>query len=138
MPVPHPNDAAANKTNECVAECPQGEGSEAETEAYASCIQKCIGDNFYSLTQGPTAQPTGTGSDASVTPEVTTITSGSSTFEATVTPTRSSSGSSESGSSDDSSDSDNADSTEPPNAGAMLTPLGSTGLLGLVAAFLAI
>ena len=143
MPVPHPNDAAANKTNECVAECPQGKGSEAETKAYGDCIAKCIGDNYFSATVAPTAKPTGSGANSvpATSEVVSTVTSGSATFETTVTPTASSSGSSESGSSDSDSDSNNdsdASSSEPPNAGAMLAPLGSTGLLGLVAAFLAI
>ncbi|KAL2172095.1 hypothetical protein VTG60DRAFT_465 [Thermothelomyces hinnuleus] len=56
--VPSPNDAQANATNTCVAACPQGKGSEADTEAYRQCVGRCIGENYYTSSAG-TPQPTG-------------------------------------------------------------------------------
>ncbi|KAK1834684.1 hypothetical protein QBC39DRAFT_342537 [Podospora conica] len=57
--VPNPNENDANATNKCVAECPQGKGSEAENLAYADCITKCINTYFYTIT-AVGSQPTGT------------------------------------------------------------------------------
>ncbi|KAL2184178.1 hypothetical protein L209DRAFT_757555 [Thermothelomyces heterothallicus CBS 203.75] len=56
--VPSPNDAQVNATNNCVAACPQGKGSEADTEAYRQCVGRCIGENYYTSSAG-TPRPTG-------------------------------------------------------------------------------
>ena len=47
-----------NATNTCVAECPQGNGSEAETARYSSCVEACIGAHYFTSSVG-TPQPTG-------------------------------------------------------------------------------
>jgi len=39
--VPYPDEAAANRTTACVAACPQGDGSQAETDRYARCQNAC-------------------------------------------------------------------------------------------------
>ncbi|GJN68422.1 hypothetical protein PCL_07686 [Purpureocillium lilacinum] len=76
--VPSPDKDAVDRTTKCAAACVQGDGSKAQTEAYAACQQKCIRDNFYESSAG-TPKPTGgsggsdnnsgssTGSDASQT-----------------------------------------------------------------------
>ncbi len=56
-----------NATNACVSACPQGKGSAADTQAYSTCVQGCIGANYYSPQSG-TPQPTnaaGSGSSGS-------------------------------------------------------------------------
>jgi len=39
--VPYPDEAAANRTTACVAACPQGNGTLAETDGYANCQKAC-------------------------------------------------------------------------------------------------
>jgi len=39
--VPYPDEAAANLTTACVAACPQGNGTRAETDRYANCQKAC-------------------------------------------------------------------------------------------------
>ncbi|KXX75100.1 hypothetical protein MMYC01_207647 [Madurella mycetomatis] len=57
--VPNPNEEQVNETNECVAACDQGEGTEADIRAYGECVQGCIGQHFFTETAG-TPQPTNT------------------------------------------------------------------------------
>jgi hypothetical protein len=59
--VPSPNDKEANATNQCVAECDIGEGSEAENIAYDTCVRGCISTNFFPTADGP--KPTGGNND---------------------------------------------------------------------------
>ncbi|KAH6671381.1 hypothetical protein B0J14DRAFT_702380 [Halenospora varia] len=49
----HPNSAQASQTNDCAAKCVQGNGTTAESLAYAQCIQSCISSYF------PTSQTVG-------------------------------------------------------------------------------
>lgn len=142
--VPAPNEAAANDTNACVADCPQGDGTEADNEAYGDCVQSCISEHYLTTTFTGGQPTTTAGSSqgdssqgdsevtATPTPSVSTVTSGSSTYETTVTPTNTESPSETEGASED-------EATDAPNAGAMpFSPIGATGLLGLVAAFFAL
>lgn len=46
--VPCPDEGMANRTTECAMACPQGDGTQEETEAYASCQLSCISSYFYS------------------------------------------------------------------------------------------
>lgn len=131
--VPNPDESAVNQTTECVAKCPQGDGTEEETQQYIDCSQKCVTDFFLTTTGGAAATQTsaaGSGSaSATATPSATTVTSGSSTFVSTVTP---------SATSDDSASptESSAESSDTPEGGAMtFAPLGSTGLVGLLVAF---
>jgi len=137
--VPSPDNTAVNETTSCVAACPQGKGSAKDNAAYGDCVQSCISEHY--LTTTFTGQPTNSGGSsqggsevtATPTPSVSTVTSGSSTYETTVTPT---------GSRVSASGTESASQNEPtdaPNAGAMpFSPIGATGLLGLVAAFFAL
>ncbi|EON64242.1 hypothetical protein W97_03473 [Coniosporium apollinis CBS 100218] len=45
-----PNESQVNQTNECVAQCDQGDGSPAATERYSQCTQNCIA-SYYPSTQ---------------------------------------------------------------------------------------
>jgi len=138
--VPNPDVGAVNDTTSCVADCPQGRGTEEDNAAYGTCVQSCIDDHFLTTTfMG--GQPTTTGGSsggsnevtATPTPSVSTVTSGSSTYETTVTPAASDSPPSETESSSENQ------ATDAPNGGAMpFSPIGATGLLGLVAAFFAL
>ncbi|RYP46696.1 hypothetical protein DL768_007129 [Monosporascus sp. mg162] len=137
--VPNPDEAAANDTNACVADCPQGDGSEEESAAYGECVQSCIAEHYLTTTFTG-GQPTNTGGSsqgdsevtATPTPSVSTVTSGSSTYQTTVTPTNTDSPSETESSSE-------TEATDAPNGGALpFSPIGATGLLGLVAAFFAL
>ncbi|KAK6072508.1 hypothetical protein SCUP234_06067 [Seiridium cupressi] len=137
--VPSPDESAVNKTNECSQACVQGNGTQAETEAYAQCLQNCVEEYYYSSSVGT---PSGTGAaaaggssaSASVTAIVSTITSGSSTF----TTTHSSTISKASGTNTASGSS--ASSTSSGNAGDFISRPSSSyvGLLGALAAVLAL
>ncbi|ROT36816.1 hypothetical protein SODALDRAFT_335016 [Sodiomyces alkalinus F11] len=87
--VPAPNASQVVALNNCAAECDQGSGSPADTEAYAQCVSMCVTEHFFSdgvVTPQPTnaagnndddddetdatgtgtgASPTQTGTDAS-------------------------------------------------------------------------
>ncbi len=56
--VPNPTEDGVNQTTECEANCEQGDGTEAETRAFAECKQACYSSYFY--TSGAAA-PTSTG-----------------------------------------------------------------------------
>lgn len=65
--VPCPNEAAANETTACAGACTQGNGTEEETAAYASCQASCISASFFpvSTTAGSgSGSNTASGSDA--------------------------------------------------------------------------
>lgn len=51
--VPHPNNAGVNDTTECATNCDQGDGTPAQTEEYAQCLNKCY--SAYYLTTGGAA-----------------------------------------------------------------------------------
>ncbi|KAF7714630.1 Uncharacterized protein PECH_007211 [Penicillium ucsense] len=60
--VPCPSDNQANDTNNCVAACPQGTGSPADTQKYADCEQRCYSSHFLATTYvaaAPTAASPG-------------------------------------------------------------------------------
>jgi len=63
--VPSPSHSQVNQTNECVAKCPQGSGSPADTEAYRVCRDGCIAKYYYTTggtIGGATGSASGTGS----------------------------------------------------------------------------
>lgn len=55
--VPCPSDSQANDTNSCVAACPQGTGTAADTKKYIDCQQNCFNSHF--LATGTAATETG-------------------------------------------------------------------------------
>ncbi|KAJ6119204.1 hypothetical protein N7523_003484 [Penicillium sp. IBT 18751x] len=55
--VPCPNEAQANDTNSCVAACPQGNGTAADTKKYTDCQNACFNSHF--LATGAAASETG-------------------------------------------------------------------------------
>ncbi|KAL7821720.1 hypothetical protein V8C44DRAFT_315531 [Trichoderma aethiopicum] len=56
--VPSPDQSQVNATTQCVAKCPQGNGSAAQTQIYKTCIDKCINDHYFVTSEG-TPQATG-------------------------------------------------------------------------------
>lgn len=128
--VPNPDVDQVNATNECVAECEQGDGSEAATNAYIQCRDGCIGQHFF--TTGGTPAPTGGSNTRPVddenAPASTTITSGVSS--GSVIPVSSAT--------TDAGQSGDAQTTETSSAlAAMITGMGPAGvLLGIGAALL--
>ncbi|KAJ6446046.1 cell division control protein 54 [Purpureocillium lavendulum] len=59
--VPNPDENQVNATNKCVAACPQGDGSPAQTDKYSQCVQKCIADNYYVSSAGTPKATGGSG-----------------------------------------------------------------------------
>jgi len=57
-----PNDGAADATNQCVAKCPKGDGSQAGTDQYAQCLNGCISKIFLSTSAAPAAATSNGGS----------------------------------------------------------------------------
>lgn len=50
--LPYPDGAQTNATTSCEAGCPQGNGTEAETQAYASCLNACVSSYYYASGTG--------------------------------------------------------------------------------------
>lgn len=48
--VPCPSDSQVNDTNKCVAACPQGNGSAADTQRYSDCEQNCYNSHYFPAT----------------------------------------------------------------------------------------
>ncbi|KAL4884351.1 hypothetical protein BJY04DRAFT_6995 [Aspergillus karnatakaensis] len=65
--VPCPSEQQANDTNSCVAACDQGDGSEADTQAYAQCQARCITTTFFPGTVTVTDAPSSTSTDTEAT-----------------------------------------------------------------------
>ncbi|UNI14843.1 hypothetical protein JDV02_001432 [Purpureocillium takamizusanense] len=63
--VPSPDKDQVNATNKCVANCPQGNGTKAETDKYTECTQKCIKDNYYVSSVGTPKATGGSGGSGS-------------------------------------------------------------------------
>jgi len=66
--VPCPNNQMANQTTACVAGCPQGNGSVADTANYSKCIQSCYSSLFFPATvttDGSASGATNVGSGSS-------------------------------------------------------------------------
>ncbi|KAJ5697164.1 hypothetical protein N7488_010848 [Penicillium malachiteum] len=45
--VPCPSDSQATDTNKCVAACPQGTGTPADTKKFEDCEQSCYASHFF-------------------------------------------------------------------------------------------
>jgi len=56
---PHPDEDAANATTQCSMKCVQGDGTEAETAAYAACQKACVDKHFLTTTGGTPAATSG-------------------------------------------------------------------------------
>ncbi|KAF5017155.1 hypothetical protein F66182_10948 [Fusarium sp. NRRL 66182] len=147
--VPSPNEANVNATNECVANCDQGDGSDEETQRYSVCLQGCIADNYWKSVDGTpretdaadsgsrvssaasaasaTGTATGTATDDDSATATDDATDADSTDDASETGTDDASGT-ESGSA--------AAATETGNAAPVI--VGGVSFLGLAAAILAL
>ncbi|OGM45559.1 hypothetical protein ABOM_006480 [Aspergillus bombycis] len=107
--VPCPNDSQANDTNTCVAACPQGSGTPADTDRYAACQSSCYSSHFFPITatgnsgasktsaSDSDATTTGTGKDSSSTGSSGSSGSGSGSSGSGSTGTGTSTGSAASG-----------------------------------------
>ncbi len=76
----HPNSVQVNQTDDCVANCPQGDGSKSASDNYGQCVQACIA-SYYPTSQ--TAAPVSVGSETSTSASAgeTTSSSGTQTGE---------------------------------------------------------
>ncbi|KAI0426808.1 hypothetical protein F5Y09DRAFT_50344 [Xylaria sp. FL1042] len=130
--VPSPDNQNVNATTSCVAACPQGNGTAADNQAYADCVETCIGEYYYTTTGTPNLATSNAGNSAgtaSVTEVATTITSGGSTFVTSVP--HSASGASDASQSTGTSSSD--------SGAGVYGPVGTgLSLFGLLAGFIAL
>ncbi|KAJ4264239.1 hypothetical protein NW762_005433 [Fusarium torreyae] len=60
--VEEPDEENIEATTKCIATCPQGNGSESDTEKYSVCAQKCVDDN-YRISESGTPRETAAASD---------------------------------------------------------------------------
>ncbi|OAA32557.1 hypothetical protein AAL_00022 [Moelleriella libera RCEF 2490] len=137
--VPSPNEQQVNDTTKCARECPQGNGSPAETDKYASCVQACIQKHYYVSSAG-TPQATGGSNGGAAGSNGSSGSSGSSGAAATATnsgaaPSKSAASKS-SGSAASQTASGAAATTT--NAAPGLTFGSSTALVGFFAALFAL
>ncbi|KAI8719093.1 hypothetical protein NCS52_00689700 [Fusarium sp. LHS14.1] len=146
--VPSPNEKQVNATNECVANCPKGKGSEADTQKYAACLEECVSDNYWKTVDGTPRETAASGSsddeDSSSSKAAGSKATATGT-DATAAASASASGTdSEDSASETASDSETsgtasgsaASSTETGNAAPAL--VGGVSVLGLFAAVLAL
>jgi hypothetical protein len=79
--VPNPNASQVNQTNQCITDCPKGNGTAADNLNYENCREGCIGKYYFSASGGtPQATTTGAGgSSANPTGSTTGSVSGSGT-----------------------------------------------------------
>ena len=54
-PVPSVTEDDVERTNQCVADCDQGDGSTAASERYAQCMLGCIEEHYYASDGTPRA-----------------------------------------------------------------------------------
>ncbi|KAI1197515.1 hypothetical protein F5X97DRAFT_176553 [Nemania serpens] len=127
--VPSPDDDSVNATTSCVAACPQGNGTAEDNDAYAKCVDGCIGQYYYTTTGTPNLATSNAGNDdSSVTQVPTTIVTDGSTIITSVPVTAS-------------SPSNSANSANPTSdsGAAVYGPVGAgLGLFGLLAGFIAL
>ncbi|KAL6698621.1 hypothetical protein J3F84DRAFT_363426 [Trichoderma pleuroticola] len=62
--VPSPDQSQVNATTACVAKCPQGDGSPAQTNTYKVCVDKCISDHYFVTSEGTPSQTGAAGDHA--------------------------------------------------------------------------
>ncbi|RSL66212.1 hypothetical protein CEP53_003448 [Fusarium sp. AF-6] len=149
--VPSPNEKQVNATTECVANCDQGDGTEAQTEKYAACLQECVSDNYWKTIDGTPRETSASGSSSD--DDEDKDSSSKASAKATGTDADSTAAASASASSDSDDDasetasdseasgtatgtSSSSSSTESGNAAPAL--VGGVSLLGLFAAVLAL
>jgi len=59
--APNPDAADVNATNKCVAECPKGKGTATDNVNYANCVDGCIRNHFLTTTSVPATATGGSG-----------------------------------------------------------------------------
>merc|ERR1711939_15284 len=125
--VPCPNEQAVNETTACAGACTQGNGTEEETAAYASCQASCISASFFPVSTGASGSNTASGSEATTTGSETGV-GGS---EASATGSESESGTA-------SGTGSSASSTSSDSGASIRTAVSGAGLFGLIIAGLAL
>jgi hypothetical protein len=146
--VPSPDASQVNATTACVAKCPQGNGSAAETQVYSQCVDKCVNANYFVSSEGtptPTGAPGGnnaanSNTDTAASP---TDTSGSSetgasdSTDTSAAPTGSSTGTSTKAGSSSGTKTGSAAATSTTNAAPAIVFSGGA-IAGVFAALLAL
>ncbi|KAK0618367.1 hypothetical protein B0T17DRAFT_335872 [Bombardia bombarda] len=126
--VPNPNESQVNATNNCVAACPRGTGTADDNLAYAECVDDCIG-RYYFTTSGTPAPTGGAGSGSNSNVNAATGVSAFTSDAAAATGTGSATG----------TGTGSAASSTSTGAADVLHVAGSAaGVLGLLAALLAV
>ncbi|CAI7676035.1 hypothetical protein N7533_002137 [Penicillium manginii] len=130
--VPCPDKTQVNDTNSCVAACPQGTGTAADTKKYTDCQQSCFSSHYFPI-DGSSATGS-SGSDSTASGSTATETGSSST--STETGSSNASGTA-SGSASGTTETGSAHTSNAANANVKLGA-SSAGLFGLVLAAFAL
>jgi len=133
--VPAPNSSMIGDTQACASACPQGSGSPQNALDYGKCLSSCITQHFQPATGAPNAAGAGSGG----------ATATGTGAQATATGASSPSGSSGSGSNSGSSPSGSsgtktgaAASSSPSGSAGNKVTISFAGILGAIAAVLAL
>jgi len=65
VPVPNPDPAMISSNQACIAACPQGNGTEADINAYSNCVTGCIATYYYTASGELAGATTATGASGS-------------------------------------------------------------------------
>jgi len=71
--IPTPDGSAVNATHNCIAACPKGSGSAADSAAFASCEANCVSSLYYTASSAWSTY-TGPGLPAGITLSSSTVT----------------------------------------------------------------
>lgn len=138
--MPNPDPAAANATNNCVAACPQGNGTAADNLNYKNCVDGCIGKYYFTSSGTPEATAgsgSGSGGGVVTTTDSHGATVTTTTFAAAGTGGASGSGSGR-GSGSPAGSAAPSQSATGKNGGETLRAGAAVGLVGVFAALMAI
>lgn len=79
--VPCPSDNQVNDTNSCVAACPQGTGTPADTKKYTDCQQACFSSHYFPIDDSTATGTSGSGSGSTASGSMATETGSNSSSE---------------------------------------------------------
>ena len=133
--IARPNSSQAAATNECAAKCDQGDGSKADTDAYAKCQADCFASLFPS-TQTNFAGAAGGAASAATSRAASATVAIDSAISSVASSARSAVDSATSSGSSSSPTGDSAQPSESAGAGSVNTvKFAGAGLAGLMAIF---
>ncbi|KAM0276684.1 hypothetical protein ACHAQH_006501 [Verticillium albo-atrum] len=133
--VPAPSEDQVIALDKCVGDCDQGDGSEAETNAFARCRDQCIKEHYFDADTTNGAPAGNGGAAATQTTGTATVTQTGTGTNAAATGSSTETGSASSDETASGSGSADAAETTGSDSGANVLVGSSLGFFGLVAAF---